>query len=204
MNRPDRLDNERKIHAMKPVLQRLLYMALTALAITGLAWADDLLLPKGTVVPVALIQDVSTAIAKVGDKIKAVYTGDDEGGFPTGTVFVATVSEASPKTSKSNGMIKAAFNQAILPNKKTVAIQGKAVNGKSSASEKSKKETGKGAAIGAVAGMAVAGNNVAGALLGGAAGGLLGHRRGSKPQDIVFRKAPRLVSSCKRRPVCRR
>ena len=77
-----------------------LWFFVTALAATlfgGAAWADNLLIPKGTVLPVALIQDISTATVKVGDKIKAVYTGDDEGGFPTGTVFVGTVTEASAR-----------------------------------------------------------------------------------------------------------
>lgn len=166
------------------------WLASTAAIVTmNAAHADDLLLPKGTVVPVALIQDVSTATVKVGDKIKAVYTGGDDDGFPTGTVFVATVTDASPKTGKSNGKIKAAFSQAILPNKKTISIQGKAVNGKSgSGVDKKTKETGKGAAIGALGGMLIAGNNGAGALLGGAAGGILANKKASKPQDIVFKK----------------
>jgi hypothetical protein len=157
------------------------------------ARADNLLIPKGTVVPVALIQDVSTATVKVGDKIKAVYTGDDEGGFPTGTVFVGTVTEASAKTSKANGMMKVAFNQAVLPDKKTISIDGSPVNASGGApsnptSSKSKRDAGKGAALGAAAGMAVAGNNVTGAVLGGLAGGAIGHKSGSKPQDIAFKK----------------
>jgi hypothetical protein len=174
-------------------LATLAAAVLVAVLGTGAARADNLLIPKDTVVPVALIQDVSTATAKVGDKIKAVYTGDDEGGFPTGTVFVGTVTEASPKTSKANGTMKVAFNQAVLPSKKSVTIDGSPVNAKGGAtsnqsSEKAKKSAGKGAAVGALAGMAVAGNNVTGAVLGGLAGGAIGHKSGSKPQDITVKK----------------
>jgi hypothetical protein len=168
--------------------------ALTAIAGGGLsARADNLLIPKGTVVPVALIQDISTATAKMGDKIKAVYTGDDEGGFPTGTVFVGTITEASAKSGKTSGTIKVAFNQAVLPNKKTITIDGSPVNSKGGTisdptKDKGKKDAGKGAAIGGLAGMAVAHNNVAGAMLGGLAGGAIGAKSGSKAQDISFKK----------------
>src|SRR5690349_8916128 len=123
---------------------RFFVASLAATLVGGATWADNLLIPKDTVIPVALIQDVSTATAKVGDKIKAVYTGHDEGGFPTGTVFVGTVTEASAKTSKANGSMKVAFNQAVLPNKKTITIDGTPVNSKggttsSQSSDKAKK-----------------------------------------------------------------
>jgi hypothetical protein len=158
---------------------------------SGTAWADSLMIPKGTVVPVALIQDVSSASAKAGDKVKAVYTGDEEGGFPTGTVFVGTVTEASPKTSSASGKIKLAFKEAILPDKKTVPIDGIPVGATPTAEQEKKKKrgsAGKGAAGGAAVGMAVAGNNTTGAIVGGVVGGAAGHAKSSKPTEAEIKK----------------
>lgn len=166
-------------------------VAAVGLLCGGVVWADDVLIPKGTVITVSLVQDVSTATIKTGDKIKAVYVGDEEGGFPTGTVFVTTVEEATAKSGNSSGHIKVSNTvQVVLPSKKTVEIQAKPVNvNPSSGGSKEKKRTkGKGAAAGAAAGMAVAGNNVTGALLGGAAGAYAGKRKADKAQEIVIKK----------------
>jgi hypothetical protein len=165
--------------------------ALAATLVAGAAWADDLLIPKGTVVPVALIQGISSATAKVGTTIKAVYTGDEEGGFPTGTVFVGTITEVSPKTDQASGKVKIAFKEAVLPDKKTIPIEGIPVGATPTPEQEKKKRrggAGKRAVGGAALGAAVAGNNTTGAIVGGFVGAAAGSAKGSKPTEAEIKK----------------
>jgi hypothetical protein len=183
--------NMKRVTTMKRSAVWLWLAALAAACFGGVARADDLLIPKGTVIPVALIQDVSSASAKVGDKVKAVYTGDEEGGFPTGTVFVGTVTEASPKTDKASGTIKLSFKEAVLPDKKTLALDGIPVGATPSAEQEKKKKrgsAGKGAVGGAALGAAVAGNNTTGAIVGGFVGAAATSAKGSKPTEAQIKK----------------
>jgi hypothetical protein len=176
---------------MKNSAVRFWLAALTATLVAGAAVADNLLIPKGTVVPVALIQDVSSASAKVGTVVKAVYTGDDEGGFPTGTVFVGTITEVTPKTAQASGKVKLAFKEAILPDKRTVVIDGIPVGATPTPEQETKKRrggAGKGAAGGALLGAAVAGNNTTGAIVGGFVGAAAGSAKASKPTEAQIKK----------------
>src|SRR5262249_29723313 len=106
-------------------LKRIVFLSVAALTLAACAaLADNVLLPKGTAIPVTLLTAVSSRLSQVGDTVRAKYAGDADGGFPVGTTFVGKITQVSAKTSRAPGQVTIKFTQAMLPNNRKIAIQG--------------------------------------------------------------------------------
>ena len=93
--------------------------ALTMASVPGLATTYDL--HKNDVIPIKFETKVSTANAKVGDKIKAVVESDSE--LPKGTLFLGHVDKAKSATKDHNGVLDLSFDQIKFKNGTIVPIQ---------------------------------------------------------------------------------
>src|SRR5690606_14606554 len=85
-----------------------------------------LTIPAGAVVPVTLDSTLSSATARVGDTftatVKSEQLGDSE--FPTGTKLRGRVTDVRRRADGVPGVLGLEFRQAVLPDGRTVIING--------------------------------------------------------------------------------
>jgi hypothetical protein len=151
------------------------------------AQAEGLTVNAGNIISVVLSQNVSTATNRVGDKIQAQCAGGDCGGFPRGTKFFAVLSQVSPKTKKSSGILEGMFVTAVLPDGRKIPIQaqpqaGSEIEGSTEVKKGNQKKT---TAAGAAAGAVVSGG-AGGAVIGGFLGHALGRHKKTTTSDLAF------------------
>jgi hypothetical protein len=171
-------------------LKRIVFLSAAAMTLAACAaLADNVLLPKGTAIPVTLQTALSSKLSQVGDTVKAKYAGDADSGFPVGTMFVGHITQASAKSSKEPGKITVHFTQAVLPNNKKIAIDGMPQVDKNANVNKKdpKKGMGKSAGIGAVGGMLLFHNDLTGAIVGGVTGAAVQGAQNKKPTDVEIK-----------------
>lgn len=127
----------------------------------------------GTTVKVKLLENLSSADAKTGDRVRVQVAGDDTSGIPAGAIFNGRVANARPATPKEAGVLRVNFGSgggsAYTASSGTATVQ---LLGRKPVSDKSQYGT-IGAAAGALLGLSrkrKLGDAIGGAILGGAAG----------------------------------
>lgn len=153
-------------------------------------FAQETVIPQYTVIPVVLDNGLNSAVNKVGDKFYSHCTGPNCSGFPAGTKFLGRVTSVVRASGKTPGQIDVRFVQAILPDDRTIAINGM-LSSLASNAVTTDPQTGRltaraerrndrnrfiyyGAGAGVLIGALTKGNILKGALLGAAAGWLAG------------------------------
>jgi hypothetical protein len=142
--------------------------------------------PANTVVRVELDEKLSTRTARHGDRFTATVTGEDRSGFPEGTRFDGTVTEARRPTKSQPGVLNVRFDRAVFPGGGAVPLSGslagledddvrRTSNGRlesrsGGGSKFEVKWVGYGAGAGAVLSTIFGGNLLKGALLGALGG----------------------------------
>lgn len=154
------------------------------------SFAQETVIPQYTVIPVVLDNGLNSAVSKVGDTFYSHCTGPNCSGFPAGTKFLGRVTSVVRASGKTPGQIDVRFVQAILPDGKTIAINGM-LSSLASNAVTTDPQTGRltarserrndrnrfiyyGAGAGVLIGVLTRGNILKGALLGAAAGWLAG------------------------------
>lgn len=146
--------------------------------------AQTVVIPKYTVIPVVMVDELSSATNKVGDKFETRCEGGNCGGFPERTTFVGVVTEVTKQTKSAPGSIEVSFVEAVLPDSARVPISGTLialsedtvkldpVTGNLVGTEAAKKERGKFTKLGARGGLLVSGSGrkVRGGLRGAVVG----------------------------------
>jgi hypothetical protein len=182
-----------------------LALALTLAPGSG-AWSASsstrqVVLPADSVLRVKLDSRVGSDRSKRGDRFVATVEDRE---LPRGTVVRGTVLNVTPATRNKAGAIGMEFRTLELPDGRRVAIDGwpsgldsksvkTASNGRLVATGSSKKNTTKYIGYGAAGGLllgSLLGSNVTGAILGGAAGYVLGKNKDKKAQgrDVVLKE----------------
>ena len=105
-------------------LTTALLMLTVLIAVSVTATAETTVIPKYTVIPVAIENGLNSAVSRPGDEFHARTCMEECGGFPQETRFLGEVICTTPKSGKYPGQIQVAFVQATLPDGKSVAIQG--------------------------------------------------------------------------------
>ena len=180
-----------------PLIVACAFLVLAASA----ARAQTLVVQRYTVIPVVMVDGLSSAKNKVGDKFEAACSSSNRGGFPERTKFVGVVTQVSRKTKSAAGSIDVKFTEAVLPDGVTLPINGTLialsednvkidpVTGNLVGTETVRREIGKFMVLGAGVGLMVSGSGkkTRGALRGAVIGTLIG--AGAKPKvsadDVV-------------------
>ena len=93
---------------------------------TQVAGIRQIAIPPQTVVPVTLDQDISSATATRGQQVTATVVserlGDSE--FPAGTKLRGIVTESTPRSGDTPGVLDIRFRNAILPDGTVVKLSG--------------------------------------------------------------------------------
>ncbi|MBC8064549.1 MAG: hypothetical protein H7Y17_06950 [Chlorobia bacterium] len=86
----------------------------------------ELLIEDGTVIPVILDKELSSMDSNAGDKFTATVrsSGSDYAGLPAGTKIQGVVVSAKPKEGRNPGMLELDFRRAVLPDGRSMAIDG--------------------------------------------------------------------------------
>ncbi len=150
---------------------------------------QPLVVPEGTLLSLALTEDVSTKNAKVGDTIRATVVSDvrvnGKVAIAAGTTVAGQVTDVVSGSSKIGGVprLGMSFDRLELPGNRDVPISGVITQkGKSDATRDTVKIVG-GAAAGAILGHQVKGGDkgtVIGGLLGGAIGAVAAQKTGTE------------------------
>ena len=167
-----------------------------ALGLTGVRGAaaqrGSVDIPEDTVVRVKLSDRLSSRDARVGDRVAARVANTDRSGFPDGTRLEGEVTEVQRSTDKKPGVVDMDFRRALLPDGRTVSIDGRlaslseedlrrGADGRTmarrnnSGSKFEPKWVGYGAGAGAVLATVFGGSFLKGALLGGLGGAVYGY-----------------------------
>lgn len=155
--------------------------------------------PGGTVIKVRLLDDLSSADARVGDRVRVRVAEDDRSGLPPGTVLVGRVTQVQKASRSQPGMIDVDFRVAELRNR-WVPISGdpyslgdrdvrETASGRLEAKGRRNERTkfiGYGAAGGVLLGKLLGTSTLEGVLLGAGAGYLYekSRRNKSKYRDV--------------------
>lgn len=156
------------------------------MTLTAAAYASPIVIPQGTVIPVTLDTQLSSATNKVGDIFYAYHEGVNGAGFPEHSNFTGKIKTITRATSSKAGQIDARFTLVHLPDGSSIPIQGQLTSidknnvmtdtnsGRLIGTSNAKNNPGKFIAIGAGAGL-LAGQigwkkPLIGTLLGAAAG----------------------------------
>jgi hypothetical protein len=158
--------------------------------------AQRQMIPANTVVRVRLDDKLSSKTDRRGDRFSATVDRDDRSGFPDGTRFEGTITEAQRSTRDQPGVLDMEVRTAILPNGSRVPVYGhlaslddkdvrRLSDGRMEArSRKGKKFDAKwvgyGAAGGAVLSTVLGGGVLKGALLGALGGAAYSYVKGGK------------------------
>ena len=159
-------------------------LVLAAAAASG----QTILVQRYTVIPVTMVDGLSSAKNKVGDTFEAAASGANLGGFPERTKFVGVVTQVARKTKTTAGSIDVKFTEAVLQDGTSLPVNGTLValsednvrtdpvTGNLVGTEAAQKEVGKFTVIGAGIGLMVSGSGkkTRGALRGAAIGTLIG------------------------------
>ncbi|MHB1460475.1 MAG: hypothetical protein ACYC1M_04245 [Armatimonadota bacterium] len=100
-------------------LQAALFMSL-AISVS----AGTILIPKGTVIPVKMDTQISSAKNHVGDTFYAHYEGSSGGGIPQGSSFTGKVRSVTKATRTAPGQIGVRFVAIKTPDGYTKSISG--------------------------------------------------------------------------------
>lgn len=141
----------------------------------------------GTTVKVKLLQDISSATARVGDPVRAEVSGDGNG-LPAGTYFTGRLTEVIPATPKQSGILRMQFGRGAGVASARIAAQAPQ-------SDKSQ-YTGAGAGLGAIIGFArkrKLGDAIGGAVLGGAAGYGANQAQKRTASDVTLKKGQEIT-----------
>lgn len=142
----------------------------------------------GTEVKVKLLQDLTSASARVGDTVRAQVEGGDSNGLPNGTMFTGRVTEVRPATPKDAGTLRIQFGRGTGVASATLA-------GKAQSADKSN-YTSIGAGVGALGGFIrkrKLGDAIGGAILGGAAGYGANQLQKHNSSDVSLKKGDTLT-----------
>lgn len=94
------------------------------------------ILERGTVVPISLLNRVSSRDSRRGQLVRGMVTGFTNSpedwdrnrfNFPPGTVLEGRVTVAIPKDGKRPGILEITFNRIVLPNGKATPIDGSVI-----------------------------------------------------------------------------
>jgi len=180
--------------------------AFAALAAPSAAFAQrgSTSVPQDTVVRVRLDDSVSSRNARIGEKIVATVASTDRSGFPEGTRFEGTITDAQRSTADKPGVIGMDFRTALLPDGQRIQMDGRltglseedvrrssdgriTARRRGSGSKMDLKWVGYGAAGGAVLGEVLGGGFLKGALLGGLGGAVYSYLNKDKGGKGEFR-----------------
>ncbi len=151
-------------------------------------------IPEDTVVQVQLLDPLSSKTARVGDRVRARVTSDDRSGLPEDSVLEGRITEVQRATKDRPGVVDVTFNTLdtgarqvpILGHLASLSDQDvtRTADGRLQARPGRKsndlKFLGYGAAGGALLGQLLGGNLLRGALIGAAAGYILGRTQADK------------------------
>jgi hypothetical protein len=86
----------------------------------------EMLIEDGTVIPVTLDRELSSTDSRVGDKFTATVKsgGSAYAGLPFGTKIEGTVVTSKEKEGNNPGMLELDFSRVILPDGRSMAIDG--------------------------------------------------------------------------------
>lgn len=157
--------------------------------------AQQIVIPRYTVIPVTLDNSLSSTTAQVGQTFSSHCASSNCGGFPANTTFIGRITSVVRASGRNPGQIGVTFTSAVLPDGTRVPIIGSlsSLNPNAITNESGRfvarserrgtdnRFIGYGAGLGAVIG-AVAGNTLTGALIGAAAGWLTGATVGRERQ----------------------
>ena len=187
---------------------------------SGIAFSDrggvdnsirsDVMIDKGTVIPVRLDQELSSNLSHAGDQFTATVrpNGTDYAGLPEGTKVEGRVVTAKPREGSQPGLLELRFTRVILPDGRRSAIDGAlfGLDGNSVVrddsgvykAKQSKRDdrivyAGYGAGAGLLVGLLTK-KPLEGAILGGALGYLFGQvqKDQRKPNDVHLQRGDEL------------
>ena len=165
----------------------------------------EMLIEDGTVIPVILDQELSSTDSRNGDRFTATVksTGSDYAGLPSGTKIQGRVATVRAKEGRNPGMLELDFNRVILPDGRTMAIDGSLMSLDSNSVERKEDGTfvakssrkddrlvyaGYGAGAGLLVGLLTK-RPLEGAILGGVLGYLFGEVQRNNQQAADVRLA---------------
>jgi len=170
----------------------------------------EIMIDRGTVIPVRLDEELSSDNSHAGDKFMATVsgTGGDYAGLPEGTRIEGRVVTAKPMDGKNPGMLELDFKRVVLPDGRTqpidgalIGLDGNSVNrdgngvyhARSNKTDQRVVYAGYGAGAGLLVGLLTK-KPLEGAILGGALGYLLGQvqKDQRKPNDVHLRRGDQL------------
>lgn len=158
--------------------------------------------PRNTVVPVILENTLNSATNNIGDRFTSYCPGPNCGGFPVNTRFNGVVTAITRASGNIPGQIGVSFNQAVLPDGRTIPISGQLTSldpnavavdpntglltGRPGTDPDRNRFIAYGAGAGVLIG-AITGNVLRGGLIGAAAGWLYGATlgRGERARDVT-------------------
>jgi len=158
-------------------------------------------IPKGTVVHVRLMDDLSSATAKVGDRVHVRVDNDDRSGLPRDAVLEGRVTEAQRASGSRPGVLDLSFDSLDWSGQRQ-PISGdlyslsrddvrETSTGRLVAKKRSSDKTkflGYGALGGVLLGKILGTSSLQGALLGAAAGYVYGQTRDGKNHDVDLKE----------------
>ena len=92
------------------------------IAVSVPAIAQTTVIPKYTVIPVAIENGLNSAVSQPGDSFHARCSLEECGGFPQETRFLGEVTGVTSKYGKYPGQIEVVFVKALLPDGRGVTI----------------------------------------------------------------------------------
>jgi hypothetical protein len=89
----------------------------------------EMIIEDGTVIPVVLDRELSSADSRVGDKFTAsLRSTGSYSGLPAGTKVEGRVVTAKEKEGRNPGMLELDFERVILPDGRTIAMDGSLID----------------------------------------------------------------------------
>src|SRR5690349_6108067 len=99
---------------MEKLIRQLGLWLLLAMPITLDMAAEQVIVPRGTVVQVKLLQDLSSKTARIGDRVQVEVADADRSGLPEGAVLVGRVTEVRRATHSRPGTVDLSFGALEL------------------------------------------------------------------------------------------
>ncbi len=94
------------------------------MTLTAAVYASPIVIPKGTVIPVTLDTQLSSATNKAGDIFYAYHEGVNGAGFPEYSNFTGKIKSVTKATGSKAGLIDARFTLVHLPDGSSIPIKG--------------------------------------------------------------------------------
>ncbi|MHB1462834.1 MAG: stalk domain-containing protein [Armatimonadota bacterium] len=105
------------------------YLQIAALmTLTAGIYASPIVVPKGTVIPVTLDTQLSSATNKQGDIFYAYHEGINGAGFPEYSNFTGKIKTVTKASGSKAGQIDARFTLVHLPDGSSIPIRGQLIS----------------------------------------------------------------------------